>query len=122
MNVNKTMYNQPNVNKTMYNQPNVNKTMYNELLNEIKKLRQDLNLVEFHKSRKNIHLGIHCNGCGRNPLTGIRYKCLMCPNFNFCEICESNYNSSESNVVHDTKHFFVKIRNTDIYNFVCNNR
>ena len=26
--------------------------MYNEILGEIKKLRQDLNLVFFHKSRK----------------------------------------------------------------------
>ena len=98
---------------------NVNKTNHNEILNEIKKLRQDLNLVEFHKSRKHIHLGIICNGCGRNPLTGVRYKCLMCPNFNFCEICESNYNSSESNIVHDSKHFFVKIRNTDIIDDVA---
>ena len=44
-----------NINKTMYNQTSVNKTVYNEILGEIKKLRQDLNLVEFHKSRKNIH-------------------------------------------------------------------
>ena len=49
---------------------NVSKTNYNEILYEIKKLRQELNLMEFHKSRK---------------------------------------------------HFFVKLRNTDKYNFVCNN-
>ena len=93
-----------------------------QIYNEIKSLRQDLNLMEFHKSKKNIHLGIICNGCGRNPVPGIRYKCLMCPNFNFCEICESNYNTNQSSIVHNNKHFFVKIRDSNVYNFVCNNR
>ena len=99
-----------------------NNNVVNKICEEIIKLRQDLNLMEFHKRHKNIHIGIVCNGCGRNPISGNRYKCLMCPNFNYCEICESNYNTSESNLIHDNKHFFVKIRNTNIYNFVCNNR
>ena len=37
-----------------------------------------------------IHHGIKCNKCGMNPIVGIRYKCMECDNFNFCENCEEN--------------------------------
>jgi hypothetical protein len=34
------------------------------------------------------HAGTKCTGCSAEPITGIRYKCPTCPNFNFCENCE----------------------------------
>lgn len=34
------------------------------------------------------HEGVKCNGCGSEPITGIRYKCLECFAFNFCGKCE----------------------------------
>ena len=37
-----------------------------------------------------VHKDIKCNGCGMESIYGIRYKCTMCPNFNFCAICENN--------------------------------
>ena len=37
-----------------------------------------------------IHKDIKCNGCGMESIYGIRYKCTICPNFNFCSICENN--------------------------------
>ena len=43
-----------------------------------------------HKYSKVIHQGIKCNNCGVNPIMGIRYKCMECDNFNFCENCEEN--------------------------------
>ena len=38
---------------------------------------------------KKIHTGIHCNGCGMNPIVGNRFKCSICDNFDFCEKCEN---------------------------------
>ena len=37
---------------------------------------------------KTIHGGILCNKCRTNPIKGIRYKCGICQNFDFCEKCE----------------------------------
>ena len=29
-----------------------------------------------------------CDGCGLHPIIGIRYKCSVCKNFDYCETCE----------------------------------
>lgn len=42
-----------------------------------------------------------CDGCGVSPITAIRYKCLICHNFDFCENCESKGTHP---------HAFIKIR------------
>lgn len=39
---------------------------------------------------KPVHCRVTCDGCGQNNITGIRYKCSVCPDFDFCETCESN--------------------------------
>ena len=36
-----------------------------------------------------VHRGVQCDGCGVFSLTGIRYKCLECADFDFCEKCEA---------------------------------
>ena len=41
--------------------------------------------------RKDIHRTVTCDGCGVHPLVGIRYKCAVCPNFDFCENCEKSH-------------------------------
>ena len=33
------------------------------------------------------HLSVTCDGCGQNPLSGSRFKCKTCDNFDFCENC-----------------------------------
>ena len=38
--------------------------------------------------RKDIHSGIKCKGCGKEPIVGIRFKCSFCDDFDYCEICE----------------------------------
>ena len=35
-----------------------------------------------------IHTNIKCDECGICPITGYRYKCLECPNYNLCDQCE----------------------------------
>ena len=40
---------------------------------------------------KGIHKRYICDGCGMNPLIGIRYHCLDCQNFDYCENCMEKY-------------------------------
>jgi exonuclease VII large subunit len=54
------------------------------------------------EENKKVHTGIHCNGCGVNPIVGNRFKCAICDNFDYCEKCESLNKDSH-------KHPFIKI-------------
>lgn len=49
------------------------------------------------------HTGISCNGCGICPIKGIRYKCIICDDFDYCEKCEE-----EKGYVHE--HPLYKLR------------
>lgn len=44
-----------------------------------------------------VHQGVVCDGCGKDPITGVRYKCTTCFNFDLCETCEAKK-------VHDPSH------------------
>jgi hypothetical protein len=39
---------------------------------------------------QNIHPSVRCNGCGTFPVTGNRFKCLVCRNYDLCSVCEAN--------------------------------
>lgn len=39
------------------------------------------------------HKGIRCDGCGMDPVIGVRYKCSHCANFDFCEQCLLSFES-----------------------------
>ena len=43
------------------------------------------------KKIERIHIGIKCNQCKISPIKGIRYKCSVCEDFDFCENCEKIY-------------------------------
>lgn len=45
--------------------------------------------AEEDSAKLTIHSGIKCKGCGLKSITGCRYKCSMCDNFDYCEKCES---------------------------------
>lgn len=49
-----------------------------------------------------MHDKVECDGCGVNPIGGIRYKCAVCKNFDYCANCEER-------LAHE--HPFLKIRN-----------
>jgi ribosomal protein S12 len=46
------------------------------------------------------HTTVACDGCGVSPIIGIRYKCIVCKNFDYCEVCEER-------ITHE--HSFIKI-------------
>lgn len=50
------------------------------------------------------HKSVACDGCGVSPIIGIRYKCCICKNFDFCEICEERLNHA---------HPFIKLLSPD---------
>lgn len=37
------------------------------------------------------HFGVKCTQCGNNPIKGIRYKCAVCNNFDYCEKCQLKF-------------------------------
>ena len=66
-------------------------------------------IKEFEEKKENkkicvsIHNGVICNGCYKNPIKGLRYKCSICPQFNYCQKCEMKLGESH-------KHPFIKLR------------
>jgi hypothetical protein len=36
-----------------------------------------------------VHYNVICDGCGMSPITGVRYKCSVSKDFDFCEKCEA---------------------------------
>ena len=53
-----------------------------------KEIIPEIKLKSLNKIDKHIHMNVTCDGCGVHPLVGVRYKCAVCPNFDFCENCE----------------------------------
>ena len=51
---------------------------------------------------KAIHQRCSCDGCGMNPIVGVRYKCSICDNFDYCQNCEELYNNEHN-------HPFIKL-------------
>ena len=48
-----------------------------------------------------VHQNARCDGCQQYPIVGVRYTCQVCPNFDFCESCETNT---------EHPHNFIKIK------------
>jgi len=49
-----------------------------------------------------VHEGVRCDGCDTAPITGVRYKCSVCKDFDYCSNCEERLNH---------EHPFLKIKN-----------
>lgn len=42
------------------------------------------------ESHRIVHYNVKCDGCGNKPILGVRYRCSMCSNFNYCSMCEQD--------------------------------
>jgi len=49
-----------------------------------------------------VHPGVVCDGCG-NGISGTRYKCSSCPDYDLCQACETKGG------IHEPSHVFLKI-------------
>lgn len=69
-------------------------------------LKQPIDGVEETKDPQEqkdiVHANVACDGCETAPITGIRYKCSVCKNFDYCSNCEERLNH---------EHPFLKIKN-----------
>lgn len=62
------------------------------------------------KEKKEEELSEHnaiCNGCNCQKIKGIRYKCVTCPSFNYCEKCESKIDE-DNNFFHEHPFYMLK--------------
>lgn len=48
-----------------------------------------------------VHAGYACKGCSIKTITGVRYECPKCFDFNLCEKCEDKI---------DHQHYLLKIK------------
>ena len=71
------------------------------------KTKQSLLISHNIPSSKVIHSNITCDGCKMFPLIGNRYKCTICNDFDYCELCEEKFSD-----IH--KHPFLKIRKPEM--------
>lgn len=53
-----------------------------------------------------IHTYVTCDGCGESPITGKRYKCAVCHDFDYCSKCEEQNKDSH-------QHPFILIRDPE---------
>lgn len=49
--------------------------------------------------------GVTCDGCSKSPLTGVRYRCLQCADFDLCKSCRESGEHQN--------HLFVEIHNDE---------
>jgi peptidoglycan hydrolase-like protein with peptidoglycan-binding domain len=50
-----------------------------------------------------VHSGITCDGCSQSPITGVRFKCRTCADYDLCESCEAKN-------VHPADHPMIKFK------------
>jgi len=50
-----------------------------------------------------VHHNVTCDMCHESPITGLRYKCTVCPDFDMCEKCEAKR-------LHPAEHPVIKLR------------
>jgi hypothetical protein len=76
-----------------------------EDVTEIGILEENENLVvEEKKENVVVHDGIMCDVCKVHPIVGVRYKCVICNDFDLCSKCEATENA------HPSGHALLKIK------------
>ena len=63
--------------------------------------------IKNEKEEKPVHKGVVCDGCAAYPIVGVRYKCAVCKDFDFCEKCEEKLTEKHL-------HPFIKIYNPEM--------
>jgi len=77
-----------------------------------KKTKQNTDLEKLLKADNILHLSVTCDGCGVKPIRGLRFKCAVCNNFDYCADCE--YKNKDFH-----QHPFIMIRKPEIAPISC---
>lgn len=67
---------------------------------------------------RTVHTGIVCDACRCNPIEGVRYKCLHCPNYNLCSRCMDSREMGQTARIHSgakSDHLFVRQSKSDFH-------
>lgn len=82
---------------------NVNDSSSNFVSEDINQIDSTQRQPDLNESMypNEVHERVACDGCGVHPIVGVRYKCSVCKNFDFCEKCEESK---------DHPHAFLKIK------------
>ena len=51
---------------------------------------------------KIVHFGVKCDQCKKFPIVGVRYKCSICHNFDYCEDCEKKFSRTHNHAFFKT--------------------
>jgi hypothetical protein len=96
-------------------QQNITNEKMINIENKFKILEDNISKLENNNRRcyEIIHTGVFCDNCKKNNITGIRYKCCYCQNYDLCYRC-INY----SEQIHPENHFMIRILDTNEWNKV----
>jgi len=87
-----------------------------ESCNQADQKGADVVIVKKSGEPEAVHQNIQCDGCGVHPISGPRYKCTVCHDFDLCSACEAKN-------LHPSSHPLLKLkepRRTDIHhNIIC---
>jgi next-to-BRCA1 protein 1 len=61
-------------------------------------LNSDSMLNDDKNKNETVHSNTRCDGCGMDPLIGVRYKCNECYNFDFCSACHQQKKEKGSHI------------------------
>ena len=87
--------------QVLYEQLPVIASLTKELLKEDNISQEKKEEIHSKPKTSVIHHRVACDGCKQSPIIGIRYKCYVCPDFDYCEACEANV---------EHPHPFIKIK------------
>ena len=46
--------------------------------------------------------GVMCDGCGKNPISDVRFKCKVCEDFDLCKACKDDNRHPEHELCQET--------------------
>ena len=75
--------------------------------NAIKEIILKASSNRINKEGKIIHRMVSCDGCGMCPIIGERFKCTVCPNFDYCSNCKQLFGNIHGHAMEEVKTKFI---------------
>jgi DNA repair exonuclease SbcCD ATPase subunit len=75
--------------------------------NAIKEVILKASSNRINKEGKIVHRMVSCDGCGMCPIIGERFKCTVCPNFDYCSNCKQLFGNIHGHAMEEVKDKFI---------------